>query len=102
MPLADWERLVLSPAGAIVWARDTREQTGIVPYVHPEGTRVPSLQRLYRKRPYFTNGSSPDLPSVLARARVMPDGFLHDAAPGAGEPLDPGDRAALLAFLDLL
>ena len=101
MPLADWERLVLSPAGAIVWARDTREQTGIVPYVHPEGTRVPSLQRLYRKRPYFTNGSSPDLPSVLARARVMPDGFLHDAAPGAGEPLDPGDRAALLAFLDL-
>src|SRR5262249_54492187 len=102
VPFADWERLVMSPAGAIGWARGTREQTGIVPYVHPEGTRVPSLRRLYRKRPYFTNGSSPDLPSGLARARVTPDGFLHDAAPGAGEPLDPGDQAALLAFLDLL
>jgi hypothetical protein len=103
VPFADWERLVMSPAGAIVWARDTREQTGIVPYVHPEGTRVPSLRRLYRKRPYFTNGSSADLASVLARARVMPDGFLHDAAPGSGgEPLDPGERAAVLAFLDLL
>src|SRR5262249_49814770 len=102
VPFADWERLVMSPAGAIVWARDTREQTGVVPYVHPEGTRVPSLRRLYRKRPYFTNGSSPDLPSVLARARMTPDGFLHDAAPGTGEPPDRGDQAGLLAFLGLL
>jgi hypothetical protein len=103
VPFAGWERLVMSPAGAIVWARDTREQTGIVPYVHPEGTRIPSLRRLYRKRPYFTNGSSPDLESVLARARVTPAGFMHDgsATPG-GEPLDPSERAALRAFLDLL
>lgn len=93
----------MSPAGSIVWARDTREQTGIVPYVHPDGTRVPSLRRLYRKSPYFTNGSSLDLESVLARARVTPGGLLHDAvSDSGGEPLDPGERAALLAFLDLL
>src|SRR5262249_9229194 len=80
-----------------------REQTGVVPYVHPDGTRIPSLRRLYRKRPYFTNGSSPDLESVLARARITPAGFMHDgSAPGSGTPLDPAQRAAVLAVLDLL
>src|SRR5262249_55572361 len=100
---ADWERLVMSPAGAIVWARDTREQTGVVPDVHPDGTPTPPLRRLYRKRPYFTNGSPPALESVLARARITPAGFMHDGSAAAGgQPLDPSERAALLAFLDLL
>src|SRR5262249_38828959 len=57
VPFDEWERLVTSPAGPIVWARNTYEKTGIVPYVHASGARVPSLRRLYKKRPYFTNGS---------------------------------------------
>ncbi len=100
---ADWERLVLSPTGPIVWARATREKTGITPYVHPDGARVPSLRRLYRKRPYFTNGSALDLSAVLRGARFTPEGFLHAAPAGtAGQALDPEAQAALLAFLDLL
>jgi cytochrome c peroxidase len=103
VPFADWERLVMSPAGPIVWARDRREKTGVTPYVHDEGTRIPSLRRLYRKRPYFTNGSAPDLAAVLRRARFLSGGFAHDAPPGVdGDRLDDADQAALLAFLDLL
>jgi hypothetical protein len=84
-----------------VWSNATREQTGVVPYVHADGARVPSLRRLYRKRPYFTNGSAPDLDTVLRRARFTRDGFVHDGSSG-GEPLDADARTALLAFLDLL
>jgi cytochrome c len=99
----EWERLVMSPTGPIVWARESREKTGVTPYVHDEGTRVPSLRRLYRKRPYFTNGSAPDLDALLRRARFTSEGFLHDGGGrSAGDRLDDSDRAALLAFLDLL
>jgi len=103
VPFAEWERLVMSPAGPIVWARDSREKTGVTPYVHEEGARIPSLRRLYRKRPYFTNGSALDLDAVLRRARFAPGGFLHDGGDGsAGDRLGDADRIALLAFLDLL
>jgi hypothetical protein len=103
VPFVEWERLVMRPAGPIVWARDSREKTGVTPYVHEEGTRIPSLRRLYRKRPYFTNGSAPDLDALLRRARFTPDGFLHDGGDGsAGDRLGDADRTALLAFLDLL
>src|SRR6202042_1726645 len=57
----DWPSLVLSPAGPIVWATSDYAQTSVVPYVHPLGTRVPSLRRLYKKWPYFTNGSAKSL-----------------------------------------
>ena len=33
-PIEQWERLIFSPTTPIVWARDTYEQTGIVPYVY--------------------------------------------------------------------
>jgi hypothetical protein len=103
VPFAEWEHLVMSPVGPIVWARDAREKTGVAPYVHEEGTRIPSLRRLYAKRPYFTNGSAPDLDAVLRGARFTPKGFLHEAGEGgAGDRLGDTDRAALLAFLDLL
>lgn len=100
LPFDEWERLVMTRQGPIVWARDTYEKTGVVPYVHAAGTRVPSLRRLYKKRPYFTNGSAADLDDVLRRASVSHGSFLHEAAtPGS---LDGAARAALRAFLDLL
>ncbi|MGH7896295.1 MAG: hypothetical protein ACREQL_16635 [Candidatus Binatia bacterium] len=103
VPFEAWEELVLSRAGPIVWARDTYERTGVVPYVHERGTRVPSLRRLYKKRPYFTNGSAVDLGAMLRRARVRGGRFAHDGGNDGAPPLlDEPERRALLAFLDLL
>ncbi|WP_437923577.1 hypothetical protein WMF37_31720 [Sorangium sp. So ce291] len=118
VPFERWEELVLAPEGPIVWGRAGYEKTGVVPYVHEDGARVPSLRRLYKKRPYFTNGSASTLRDVLERARfaapgseraagapaAVPAAFFHDGAP-AGEglaALDPGAIEALLAFLNLL
>jgi cytochrome c peroxidase len=92
----------MSPAGPIVWARDSYEKTGIEPYVHPSGSRVPSLRRLYKKRPYFTNGSAADLDDVLARAGTAASGFSHAGIDGSTPLLGARSRAALRAFLDLL
>jgi hypothetical protein len=106
VPFESWERVVMAREGAIVWAEAEYRKTGIVPYVHAQGARVPSLRRLYKKRPYFTNGSARDLAAVLERARVSDRGFLH--GPGEpeggdpGQPLDEVSRRSLLAFLDLL
>jgi hypothetical protein len=103
VPFEEWESLVMSPRGPIVWARDTYEQTGILPYVHEAGTRVPSLRRLYKKRPYFTNGTAADLEDVVRRARLSANTFLHDGGAGGSQAiLDRASRRALLAFLDLL
>jgi hypothetical protein len=103
VPFADWERLIMTPQGPIVWARDGYERTGVVPYVHESGARVPSLRRLYKKRPYFTNGSAATLDDVLRGARFSPAGFRHAGADAAdGTVLDDGERQALRAFLDLL
>ena len=59
------------------------------------------MRRLYKKRPYFTNGSAPDLAAVLDRVRSGDGGrFLHE---GDGDaPLDEPTKKALLAFLELL
>lgn len=103
VPEAGWERLVLAREGAIVWARSEYEKTGVEPYVHERGARVPSLRRLYKKRPYFTNGSARTLRDVLARARF--DGasrFFHDGAPAGLEALSYQESDALIAFLALL
>ncbi|WP_437774686.1 hypothetical protein [Sorangium sp. So ce1097] len=128
VPFDRWEELVLAPEGAIVWGRAGYEKTGVVPYVHEQGARVPSLRRLYKKRPYFTNGSARTLRDVLDRARFAapggadasaatpggagasaangaapaPGAFFHDGAPAGLAALDPAAIDALLAFLDLL
>jgi hypothetical protein len=100
---AGWERLVLSREGPIVWGLDEYRMTGIEPYVHPRGARVPSLRRLYEKRPYFTNGAASTLADVLSRARFQgATGFFHDRAPDGAESLRPSESEALLAFLALL
>lgn len=97
-----WERHVMSPWATLTWASEQRWRTGVEPYVHPDGARVPSLRRLYRKHPYFTNGSAGDLATVIARARPgasLAD-FRHQNGTGAPLPLD--EHAPLLAFLRLL
>lgn len=97
-----WEPLVLSERGPLVWGSEVYEKTGIVPYVHELGARVPSLRRLYKKRPYFTNGSAPDVRTVLERVRIGADGKLSHGGTTNGQPLDPKTIESLDAFLDLL
>jgi hypothetical protein len=61
------------------------------------------LRRHALKPRYFTNGSAPDLQSLLARFRETPDGALHEAPPGASAAALPApSQRALLAFLQLL
>lgn len=103
VPFADWEGLIFSRSAPLVWARGDYAKTGVVPYVHERGTRIPSLRRLAAKPRYFTNGSAPDLANVLDRFRDAPEGALHDAPGAARSPgLSAPSRHALLAFLRLL
>jgi hypothetical protein len=97
VPFERWQELVLSPSGPIVWSNGAYAKTGVEPYVHANGTRVPTLRRLYKKWPYFTNGSARSLSAVLDR--FSSDG-AHDR--GDGAHLTADERSALLAFLDLL
>jgi hypothetical protein len=98
-----WEKLVLSPEGPLVWSTGLYEKAGVEPYVERRGTRVPSLRRLYEKRPYLTNGSARSLADVLAVARFTPALFVHGGpAPDGARAFDDGERSALLAFLRLL
>jgi len=103
VPFERWEALTLSSPTPIVWARGDYEKTGVVPYVDTRGTRIPSLRRLYTKRPYLTNGNAPTLASVLEQVRFTSTAFLHAAGsvPGA-TPLAASERADLLDFLRLL
>jgi len=106
VPFERWEPLVLTHDAPIVWGKDEYNQSGVMPYVHPEGARIPSLRRLYKKHPYFTNGSAKDLPSVLDRARFGDGTFWHETPDGQLDAettrLDAREKKALLAFLDLL
>jgi cytochrome c peroxidase len=100
-PLERWEALVLSPEAPIVWGRAGYEKTGIEPYVHRDGARVPSLRRVYKKRPYFTDGRFDSLAGVLDAVRWTDAGrFSHAGGDGAAPTEE--ERVALLAFLELL
>lgn len=103
VPFAAWEARVLSREGPIVWGDADYHATGVEPYVHEKGARAPSLRRLYKKHPYFTNGSAKTLRDVLDRARIG-GAFFHDGAPPGArvEPLDAAEKDALAAFLELL
>ncbi|HYQ26706.1 MAG TPA: c-type cytochrome [Polyangiaceae bacterium] len=99
-----WASAIFSPQGAIVWASADYQKTGVTPYVHESGTRVPSLRRAAAKWPHFTNGSADTLLEVVSRARFDRNRFFHD-----GAPPDEGLRSfardearELTAFLELL
>jgi len=81
VPFDAWQRAIFSPEGAIVWASADYQKTGVTPYVHESGTRVPSLRRAAAKWPHFTNGSADTLLEVVRRARFDSDRFFHDGAP---------------------
>ena len=103
VPFARWESLVFTPSGSIVWGSNEYQKTGVVPYVHERGARVPSLRRLGKKRPYLTSGAAKDLDDLLGRAQWTKDGaFFHDGAPEGTTGLETREREALRAFLDLL
>jgi cytochrome c peroxidase len=104
VPFERWESLIFSRQGPIVWGKAQYEKTGVTPYVHELGARIPSLRRLYKKHPYFTNGSAPGLDDVLERARFGSGGFWHESADqdSAGARLSAEERADVLEFLDLL
>jgi hypothetical protein len=104
VPFERWESLVLSPSGPIVWTNAAYEKTGVIPYVHSDGARVPALRRLYKKWPYFTSGRAKSLADVLDRFASSPTATYHDAAPAddALSRLTSDDKSALRAFLDLL
>ena len=95
-----WRALIGSPSGPIVWGTGQRVQTGIEPYVHEEGARVPSLRRLYAKRPYFTNGSAIRLPDAAAAFSVGVARHVRDAADGRN--ITDDEQRALRRFLELL
>ena len=75
----NWETLIFSANAPIVWASDAYAQTGIMPWVHPDGARVPSLRRLYLDWPYFTNGRA-DKPRGRARGHSRGRGGLRSRA----------------------
>lgn len=101
VPFDRWERLVLSESGPLVWNTAQYAKTGVEPYVHDEGTRIPTLRRLYKKFPYFTNGSAKSLAELLDRYAYDTTGH-HDQTTAAMTKLTADEKIALLAFLNLL
>lgn len=104
LPFAAWPGAIFSPEGAIVWASAEYQKTGVTPYVHESGTRVPSLRRAAAKWPHFTNGSADTLLDVVRRARFDQHRFFHDAAPPDAtlRAFTPSEARDLTAFLELL
>ncbi len=97
-----WEPLIFTETAPLVWGSAGYHKTGVVPYVHEEGARTPSLRRLYKKYPYFTNGSAPSLDAVLSGVTVSNGKTFHAQGPADAEQLDAAGKRALAAFLELL
>jgi cytochrome c peroxidase len=97
-----WEPMVLSESAPIVWGSAGYQRTGVRPYVAEEGARTPSLRRLYKKQPYFTNGSAKSLEDVLDGVRFTPTRMFHAMSPEGSTALEDSEKRALRAFLELL
>ncbi len=102
VPFEEWERRIFSESAPLVWGSAGYRKTAVLPYVHPEGARTPSLRRLEKKVPYFTNGSARSVDDVLAAIRFLKGETFHAMGPAEGERLDEGARRSLAAFLTLL
>lgn len=103
VPFERWEALIFSPEGPIVWGQDRYADTGIRPTVHELGARIPSLRRLERKWPYFTNGSARSLAELLAGVRTGGETTLHASAEDPTlRGLSADELRALGSFLQLL
>jgi Cytochrome c len=104
VPFEAWPAAIFSAEGALVWASADYRKTGVTPYVHELGARVPSLRRLYEKWPHFTNGSANTVLDVVMAARFDGQRFFHAHAPegAALQQLSPDEARDLVAFLELL
>ncbi len=102
VPFEQWESLIMTGGAPIVWTRGEYRKVGITPMPHEDGARMPSLRRLYRKRPYFTNGSAKSIREVLDNIRVTDGGLYHGEAPDHAVPLTAAQKTGLAAFLRLL
>jgi len=87
LPYDDWVEWLEAKGKDLVWGAPFYTKTGIKPYVHRAGARVPSLRRVQQKYPYFTNGSSPTLRHLLFRFRYRDLTAWHhyeESAEGGG------------------
>jgi hypothetical protein len=104
LPFEQWEQR-LAAGDDLVWASDSYAQTGPKPYVHPQGARVPSLRRLYKKFPYFTTGTARSLAEVVQQFRFQGGSAWHqlpEGTPGTWKALSENEQRALVAFLNRL
>ncbi len=103
VPFGDWAERTTSAESDLIWGAPLFFKTGIEPYVAEKGARAPSLRRVSRKQPYFTNGSSPTLDDVLHRFRVTGPSGLHEVSGGEdvmeSRALSDSEIDALLALL---
>lgn len=104
LPFEAWEAAIFSEAGPLVWASAEYQRTGVTPYVHESGTRVPSLRRVCFKWPLFTNGSAATLADVVRGARFDDVHFFHAHAPEPPQlsAFTPDEERSLVRFLELL
>ena len=83
-----WPDWLTSQDRDLVWGAPFSARTGVRPYVADTGARVPSLRRVWLKRPLFTNGSAGTVREVLSRFRYRNSTVWHhfpDAEAAAGK-----------------
>lgn len=106
LPYQKWREQLEGESGDPVWAAPFYTKTGILPYVHRAGARVPSLRRVWEKYPYFTNGSARTMRDLLARFRYRGLSAWHhyesasaDAESGAVQALTAEEVSLLEELL---
>ena len=85
LPYGNWQGWLEGEGKDLVWGAPFYTKTGIQPYVHKAGARVPSLRRVWQKYPYFTNGSSRTLRELLSRFRYRATSAWHHYEPPSAQ-----------------
>ncbi|MFQ5902287.1 MAG: hypothetical protein ACE5JO_01210 [Candidatus Binatia bacterium] len=85
LPYGNWQGWIEAEGRDLVWGAPFYTKTGIQPYVHKAGARVPSLRRVKQKHPYFTNGSSRTLQELLSRFRYREANAWHHYEPPSAQ-----------------